>query len=290
MSRRIAALVLVLWAGLAAMAGPAAAQADSERLRTAKTLMFDRKYAEARQAWQAILTSSTGTDAEAAAYYVARCSENLGENERALKEYGEYLARRPADRALAEEARTSRVGLAAKLYKVGQRPQLSVLKEALQDPSKTVRYYAAFQTAGLGASVGLAALPVLKQIVAQEKDDDLVDRARLYILKLDPGALAGDKPTPAAGTGPPPPANPKAATWIRVRVYEKGRKNANVSINLPVGLAEMVFKSLPDDAIRELKHKGIDAENFWDRLKKLPPTEIMTIEGDEGEKIQIWLE
>jgi tetratricopeptide (TPR) repeat protein len=289
MTRPIAALALVLSVGFALMAGPAGAQGDSDRLRTAKTLMFDRKYAEARQAWQALLTSSTGAEAEAAAYYVARCSENLGENERAFKEYGEYLARRPADRALAEEARTSRVGLAAKLYKAGQRQQLSVLKEALQDPSKTVRYYAAFQAAGLGAPVGLAALPVLKQIVSQEKDDDLVDRARLYILKLDPGALAGDKGA-VAGSGPPPTANPKAATWIRVRVYEKGRKDANVSINLPVGLAEMVFKSLPDDAIRELKHKGIDAENFWDRLKKLPPTEIMTIEGEDGEKVQIWLE
>jgi hypothetical protein len=275
---------------LGAPAASAAAQPESERLRTAKTLMFDRKYAEARQAWQAILGGASGPDAEAAAYYVARCSENLGENARAFKEYGEYLARRPADRALAEEARTSRVGLAAKLYKAGQPQHLSVLKEALQDPSKTVRYYAAFQTAALGPPTGLAALPVLKQIVADEKDEDLVDRARLYLLKLDPGALASSGPRSSVVAPPASSTLPKAASWIRVRIYERGRKDANVSINLPVGLAEMVFKSLPDDAIRELRHKGIDAENFWDRLKKLGPAEIITIEGDDGEKIQIWLE
>jgi hypothetical protein len=283
--------LLVLVLALAAGAPSLGAQPEPERLRTAKTLMFDRKYAEARAAWQEILGAASGAEAEAAAYYVARCSENLGESDRAFKEYGEYLARRPADRALAEEARTSRVGLAAKLYKAGQTQHLSDLKEALQDPSKTVRYYAAFQTAGLGAPVGKAALPVLKQIVAQEKDDDLVDRARLYLLKLDPGALAAPPSSEQRSSAPPPAsAAAKPATWIRVRVYEKGHHDAKVSVNLPVALAEMVFKSLPDDAIRELRHKGVDAENFWERLKKLGPTEILTIEGDEGEKIQIWLE
>jgi len=283
--------ILLLAVVLGAPAAPVGAEPESERLRTAKTLMFDRKYAEARQAWQGILSGASGSEVEAAAYYIARCSENLGENARAFKEYGEYLARRPADRALAEEARTSRVGLAAKLYKAGQSQHLTVLKEGLQDPSKTVRYYAAFQTAGLGPPTGLAALPVLKEIVAREKDDDLVDRARLYLLKLDPAALApgASSPGPRSSAGPPA-ANPRPASWIRVRIYERGRKDANVSINLPVGLAEMVFKSLPDDAIRDLKHKGIDAENFWDRLKKLGPAEIITIEGDDGEKVQIWLE
>ena len=165
-----------------------------------------------------------------------------------------------------------------------------MLKEALQDPSKTVRYYAAFQAAGLGAPVGLAALPVLKQIVAQEKDDDLVDRARLYILKLDPGALASDKPAPAAGAGPPPTANAKPATWIRVRVYEKGQSKPKVSVNVPVALAEILFDSLPPDAKGELKRKGYDSDNFWPRVKALGPTEVIDIEGDDGERIKVWLE
>ena len=52
----------------------------------------------------------------------------------------------------------------------------------------------------------------------------------------------------------------------------------------------MAFKSLPDDARSELKKKGYDADNFWERLKKLGPTEIVSIVGDDGEKIQIWIE
>jgi hypothetical protein len=90
----------------------------SVRLDSAKTSFFDRKYAEARQAWQAVLAAGGG-DSEAAAYWIARCSENLGELDRAFREYGEYLDRLPAERALG-------------------------------DTSKTVRYYAAFQLTGLG--------------------------------------------------------------------------------------------------------------------------------------------
>jgi hypothetical protein len=53
----------------------------------------------------------------------------------------------------------------------------------------------------------------------------------------------------------------------------------------------MVFKSLPEDAQRELKRKGLaDADAFWEKLKGLGPAQILDIQGEDGEKIQIWLE
>ena len=39
-----------------------------------------------------------------------------------------------------------------------------------------------------------------------------------------------------------------------------------------------------------LWRKGYDADNFWDQLMKLGPTQIIDIEGDEDERIQIWIE
>ena len=103
MSARRLSLAFLLLA-LVATAAPrgAFAQASAERLSAAKELFFDKKYDEARKAWQAVLDGSKGTDADAAAYYVARCSENLGELPRAFEEYGRYLARPPQDRALAD--------------------------------------------------------------------------------------------------------------------------------------------------------------------------------------------
>jgi tetratricopeptide (TPR) repeat protein len=268
---------------LALAVTPAQAQTDPERLKNAKALFFDRKYAEARQAWQRILTGARGADADTAAYWVARSSENLGEDDRALREYGDFLRRRPTDRAFSEEARTSRVGLAARLYKAGKKEHLKILRDALSDSSKTVRYFAALQLSSLGPGAGRDAVPVLQQIVQEEKDTDLVDRAKVGLLRLDPGALSR---TPGAGA----PLSRGESRWLKVRIFEKGSGKPKVVVNLPIALADMVFKSLPDDAKRELETKGYDAENFWQQLKAAGPTEIIDIEGDEGEKIQIWIE
>jgi hypothetical protein len=146
-----------------------------------------------------------------------------------------------------------------------------------------VRYYAAFQVGGLGGESAKLAVPVLKQIVAREKDPDLVDRAKLMLLRLAPNELAAPRavaPVVAATPG----------SWLKVRVFERGAQGAKVSINVPVSLAEMVFKSLPDEVKKELSLRGYDADNFWDRLKGLPKMEILTVEGEDGERVQIWIE
>jgi hypothetical protein len=294
-SLAVALLALALWfAG-----GPAGAQTDPEKLRNAKALFFDRKYADARQAWQSIQASASGADADAAFYWVARCSESLGENARALAEYGTYLER-GKDPTLAEEAKTSRVGLAARLYRAGHKQHLPVLQKALSDSSKTVQYYAAFQLADLGSDVAQPAIPILKRIVSQEQDSDLVDRATLKLLRLEPQALSGPTSAGPTASGPtssgPTRAGPtrrgpaREASWLRIRIYEKSKAEPVVSVNLPVGLADLVFDSLPDDAREELRKEGFDAGNFWSRLKKLGPAEIVEIKGQDGEHIKIWLE
>ena len=57
-----------------------------------------------------------------------------------------------------------------------------------------------------------------------------------------------------------------------------------------MGLAELLFKSLPDETRAELRKKGYDADTFWERLKHTGPTDILTIEGDGGERVQVWIE
>ncbi len=280
MKERLAALAA------AALFLPAAAlaQADAERLRAAKALFFDRQYEEAREAWQAVRETGQGTDAQAALYWVARCSESLGESARALGEYGAFLAARPGDRTLVEEAKTSRVALAVKLARAGEPRHLPLVQDALAESSRTVRYFAALQLASLGPERGRPAVPVLKEILAEEKDEDLVERAKLALLRVDRKALAVEAapaPAPRAGRG---------ASWVRVRIWEKGASKPHVSINLPVALADLVFKSLPDDAIADLRKEGYDARSFWDKLKQTGPGEILTIDGGDGERIQVWIE
>lgn len=279
MTKRLRALALAI----CVLPVTAWAQADAEALRQAKALFFDRQYAEARAAWQGILDEGGSRDAQAALYWVARCSESLGESERALAEYGRYLAARPADRTLAEEAKTSRVALAVKLAKAGQPAQAKIARDALTDPNRTVRYFAALQLASLGPEQGKPAVPVLQEILAKEKDEDLVERAKLALLRIDRNALPAAAPAPRPSRG-------REAAWVRIRIYEKGESKPNVAINLPVALADLVFKALPDEAIADLRKEGYDARSFWQALKKTGPAEILTIEGKDGERIQVWLE
>ena len=273
----------LLAAALALSAAASFAQTDAERVRAAKALTLDRKYVEARAAWTEILAKAQGPAADEAAYWIARSSENLGEHQRSFEEYGRFLARRPKDRSTVEEARTSRIGLATKLYRAGQTSYVTVLQEGLTDPSKTVRYYAALQLGGLGAPSSREALPVLKQMLASETDADLLDRVRIVLLRLDPKSLS--QPAPS---GSQPGAGP--ARMLRVRVFEKGKTKPKVSINVPVALAEILFDSLPPDAKDEMKRKGWNSDNFWSRVKDLGPTEVIDIEGDDGERIKVWLE
>ena len=280
MRERLAALLL---AALLLPAG-ALAQADAEKLRAAKALFFDRQYAQAREAWQAVRASGRGPDAQAALYWVARCSESLGESERALGEYAQYLAARPADRALAEEAKTSRVALAVKLAKAGKTQHVDGGARRARRPEPH-RALLRRPAAGLARDRG--------------------GQGRGARAARDPGEGEGRGPRGAGEARPPAPrphralrgrpARPEAAgareaAWVRVRIYEKGASKPGVSINLPVALADLVFKSLPDDAVADLRKEGYDARTFWERLKKTGPAEILTIEGDDGERIQVWIE
>ncbi len=284
MSGKAGWLALMLLIDLASPACAGAAATNPDRLSGAKTLFFDGKYAESRALWEQVRAAG-GADAETARFWIARCSEKAGEPERALREYGEYLAQKPADPAFVEEARTSRVSLAAQLYKQGRTQYLDVLQQALGDPRTTVRYYAALQLGGLGPGVGDGAIPVLKAIVEHEKDADLVDRARLVLLRLS--ALSSPDAAPPRFR---PDGSRREAQMLKIRIAKKAGAEPTVSINVPVALADLVFKSLPDEARAELRHKGYDAENFWQRVKALGPTQIIDIVGDDGERIQIWLE
>jgi tetratricopeptide (TPR) repeat protein len=255
--------------------------AQTDTLKNAKALFFDHKYAEARAAWTAVQKSEPAPTSDEALYWIGRCSEGLGDLERAFLEYSQFLDRKMSDPVMRNEAVTARVGIAVKLYKGGVTRHLQTALEALGNGEKTVRYFAALQLSSLGPEVGRPAVPVLREILSKESDPDLVDRAKIAILRLDPAALGNESSAPHTG---------KEATWLRVRITKKGEPKPEVSVNVPLALADVLFKSLPDSARAELRKKGYDADTFWARLKALGPTSVVHIEGDDGELIDIFLE
>ena len=224
----------------------------------AKTLFFDRKYTEAREAWREVLVQAhgharptpppTGSPAAARAW---------ASSERAFKEYGEFLGpasgRPRAGRGGAHQPR--RPGGAAREGRAASStwPRCS---EAPADPSRTVRYYAALQARRPGPECG------------RRGRDPARDRGRRE--GRGPRASAPSwgccaaiprRPRCATGTAAPAPPRrraPPRARWIKVRIFEKGSQRAQgVPVNVPLALAELVFKSLPDDARQRAAAEGL---------------------------------
>ena len=269
---------------------PLVAEAD---LTEAKALFFDRKYAESRAKW-AEIASVKGPSSEAATYWIARCSESLGESERAFREYGAFLDLPPTDARLAEEAEISRVGLATKLTRSGKAGYLTAVLRSLGDDRPAVRYFGALQVGSLPSlTEARKATRVLREIVTTSKDADIVERAKLQLLRLEPKSLpqtGAPRPAPSPmAQGSPSEREPRGqASLLRLRITKDGKQT--VAVTVPFSLAEFVFSSLPESTKKGLELKGYDAEGFWKRLRTLNVREIVSIVGDDGETIQIWVE
>ena len=266
-------------------------------LNEAKALFFDRKYEESRTKW-ADIASAKGPSTEAATYWVARCSESLGESERAFREYGTFLDLPPTDARLAEEAEISRIGLATKLTRAGRTGFLTAVLRSLGDDRASVRYFGALQVASLpNLPDARKATPVLREIVASSKDADIAERAKLQLLRLEPKSLAEAPPGRVGRPSPAPtrspgllsPREPEGpARLLRIRITKGGKQT--VAVTVPFSLAEFVFGSLPAATKRGLELKGYDADGFWKRLRALSIREIVSIVGEDGETIEIWVE
>lgn len=265
-------------------------------LNEAKALFFDRKYEESRAKWEEIARAK-GPTSEAATYWIARCSESLGETERAFREYGVFLDLPPTDTRLAEEAEISRVGLANQLTRAGKPGFLTAVIRSLGDDRAPVRYFGALQVGSLpNLADARKALPVLREIVSTSKDADIVERAKLQLLRLEPRSLAKTPPPSPRPSATPNRVSPRSAEkepqgparLLRIRISKGGKQT--VAVTVPFSLAEFVFGSLPDSAKRSLEGKGYDADGFWKRLRSLNIREIVSIVGEDGETIEVWVE
>jgi len=167
-------------------------------------------------------------------------------------------ARRTA--ALAEEAKTSRVALAVKMAKAGKAQHLEVAREALADP-----------TAPCATSPPCSWLPRHRgrqgRGTRAARDPGEGRRTRTsWSGQSSPRAprssalLRGPLALPRRGA--------REAAWVRVRIYEKGASKPGVLDQSAVALADLVFKSLPDDAVADLRKEGYDARTFWERSRR----------------------
>jgi len=274
MKKKVLAMILL---GLF-FSGALPAQADQSAFEKAKLLIFDKQWAAALKELDEVIDMQAESRYYAAAlFYRGKCQEELGAKKQALESYEKFV-KSSAGSNLAEEARISIIDLAAELYQAGEKEYLQKILAALDHENKVVSYYAAFKLSYLpDRKTAVRALPVLQAILAQEKDEELRDRAKIAVMRIDPARLLGmDRP-----------GKDLAAKMLKIRISDPANPQEKVSLTIPLGLADLALKSLSSEQKRTLRKKGYDLDKILEQLT----AKGMKIDIREKDGVfQIWVE
>jgi len=275
--------IVLAWVALAAVL-PAAAEEqtqDARLFQDIKVLIFDEQWREAEvklDDWLARFPQSPL--AGQALFYKARCLKEQGGRDRdALLAAKDFLRLKEQNRNLVEDAEVTVIDLAFKLAAAGDRAFLRDLEERLEHPNKTVRYYAAIQMSYLkDKKDAVRSVSVLKSILAEEKNAELRDRAKIALLRVAPDELARSE----KGTAP---RHPRV---LHFEIKDEDGKKGLVSINIPWALADLALNAISEEDKRALRTKGYDIAKILKELQS-SPGDIVEIRA-EGKSIKIWLD
>src|SRR5262245_44347549 len=186
------ALLVSVWIAAGA---PAAIEPgrDQDLFNQGKIAMFDKKWEDARGMFQRVAQEFPRSPLiPQAAYFAARCLQQQGKESEALKAYEQFLQKYPEEPFLPSEARNAVVDLAVTLVEKGDGSYKDRVTRALTDSSKQVRYFAAIRASYLTADrkITQLATPILREILKAEQERELVDRAKIALLRIDPNALS----------------------------------------------------------------------------------------------------
>ena len=258
----------------------AQAQPDERLFQEAKVLIFDKEWKEAQEKLEDLLEKYPDSPwYSQAVFYRAKCLEKRkGKELEALKAYRDYIKRKDRNKSLTEDSELSIIGLAYELYKDGKKSYLTEIEKRLSSSNRVVRYLAAIRLSQVEEKkVSARAVPVLKEIIKKEKDDELRDRAKIALLRVDPGVLKDlEEERPV-----------RKARLLKIRVWKDGE--LTLRINIPWALADLALGSIEEEEKAALKKEGYDLDTITKTL--IEAGEIIYIENkEEGTIIKIWID
>jgi hypothetical protein len=262
---------------------------DQELFNQGKILIFDKNWEGARTVFQRVIREYPQSNiVPQAYYYIARCYQFQGKESDAIRGYETFLQKYPNEPVYPAEAKNAIVELSASLMEQGDSSYRDRLVSALSANSPTdVRYFAAIRCSRLNdKAITSTVVPILREIVRKGGERDLVDRARIALLRLDPEALTPEK-TPAPKGGKP--GNGSAGRMFHLEVYQGGSKEPKVELNLPMALAEFAIKALDESTKKQLKKEGFDVDNVWQSLRQMGPMKILTLR-DGDNLVKLWID
>src|SRR5512138_2966931 len=274
-------LVLGLTLAPSVRAGGQAAT-DESLFREAKLLVFDKSYRAALDKIDELIDRFPSSPlAGQALFYKGECLEGLGGSEKAaLRAYRSYIRLGDAKPSLVEEAEGSIIDLAFGLYEAGDESALGEVEDRLDHPNKVVRYYAAYKLSFAPDKKEAAkAAPVLAKIVQTERDPELLDRARIALMRVSPERLK------EAEERQRQPGSP--LRLLNIRILD-GNKEV-FSVAFPFALADLALSAMSEENKAAIRKKGYDVATIVDELVK-SKARILRIAGDDGSLIEIWID
>jgi len=256
-------------------------QPDEKLFQEAKILIFDEKWEKAQEKLEELIERYQESPwFSQALFYRAKCMEKQGGKElEALAAYVEFNQLEDRSRSLAEESEISIIDLAYELYRRGKRNYLKEIERRLSSSNKVIKYYAAFKLSYLkDKKVAAKGIPILKEIVKKERDDELRDRAKIALLRVDPKALKDFEEE----------RYERKARILKIRVYNKLEKKLKLSLNIPWALADLAFGAIPEEERVLMRKKGYDLDMIVKELMEFEGN-IIEIEGEEI-IIKMWID
>ena len=278
-------IVLGVWLGIASGVQASAGQSapDEKLFQESKLLIFDKKWDAALAKLQELMDAyPKSAYSGQALFYKAECLSSLDGREReALRVYKDYVRLPDANASLVEESEGSIIDLACKLYDKGDKAAIKDVETRLDHANKVIQYYAAYKLSLVpDKSIAAKGVPVLKEVVENEKDPELRDRARIALMRVSPESLQPDEARRSPAGQP---------HLLRIRILKKGQREPALAINIPWALADLALSAMNEEDKAAIRKKGYDINKIMNDLAK-SKEKLIRIEAEDGSIIEIWIE
>lgn len=255
-------------------------ESDKVLFQEAKILIFDKEWEKAQDKLEELLEDypDSAWYSQALFYLGRTLEEQKGKERDALDTFKKYVMRRDVSEILIQEAETSIINLSMSLYEKGKKSYLKEVKIRLYRPHDEIRYYAAYKLSFLkDKNEAKDAIPVLKEILKEEKDQELRDKAKIALLRIDPGAFKDYEEE----------SRERRGRMLKFRVINKRTKDDLFKFNVPWALADLALANIPEEAKNDLRKEGYNLDRIHKEL--IERGEIIEIETKDV-IIRIWID
>jgi hypothetical protein len=250
---------------------------EVELLEQAKLHLFDKKWDRALSVLNEFIERFPKSNHfPLAILYKGKCQEEKKMHKKSILSYTLFLD--ISDNAnLKEEVTVTIIDLYFDLYQKKEKSYLKRIIPYLKSKNRTVKFYAALKLSYVKEKkVAVAAVPVLKQMIKSVDDEELRDRAKIALMRIDPDLL-----NEIADGGEP------EAKLLHIQVYDKKLKKITFSLSIPFMLGKLALEAIPEKEKASLKSEGYDIDRI---MKKLLKRGDILRASSEDSVFKIWIE